>query len=191
MIRLGRTIKDTLTKRMQQPGASGVVSTAVAWAQRAAQRTPRLAKLADLLTMPPLTRTRPGTSKRVVLGAGRGGPIGITQPMADSSAKPGAPGQILYGEDPVPINVGRETITVTVTNTADRPITVGSHYHFAEANPGLSFDRRAAWGRRQNIIAGGMTRFDPGAAVEVELIPYAGRRVVAGFRGEGRGRLDG
>jgi urease beta subunit len=87
--------------------------------------------------------------------------------------------------------VGREVITLTVVNTGDRPITVGSHYHFAEANPALEFDRQAAWGRRQNIIASGMTRFDPGAPQEVELIPYAGRRVMPGFRGESPGQTDG
>jgi urease beta subunit len=101
-----------------------------------------------------------------------------------------APGEIVYGDGPVAINVGREVITVEVINTADRPITVGSHYHFAEVNPALQFDRKAAWGYRQNIIAGGMTRFDPGITQHVELVAFVGRRVAAGFRGECRGSLD-
>jgi urease beta subunit len=188
--RLGRTIKDTLTNQMQKPGPFGLASNAVSWAQKTAQQTPGLNKLADMLKMPPETRKRPGTGKHVVMGSGKGGAIAITHPGADSSAKPGSPGEILYGEGPVHINVGREPITLTVVNTGDRPITVGSHYHFAEANPALEFDRKAAWGRRQNIIAGGMSRFDPGAPQEVELIPYAGRRVMPGFRGESEGGSD-
>ncbi|RBY79487.1 urease subunit beta [Blastococcus sp. TF02-09] len=138
-----------------------------------------------------MTRKRPGSAQHVVMGAGRGGAIGITHPGADSSAIPGTPGEVLYGEGPVHINVGRPTRTVRVLNTADRAITVGSHYHFAEANPALQFDREVAWGHRQNIVAGGMTRFDPGAAQDVELVPYAGRQVMPGFRGESRGRSDG
>jgi urease beta subunit len=100
------------------------------------------------------------------------------------------PGGIVHDDGPVAINAGREVITVTVVNTADRPITVGSHYHFAEANPALQFDRKAAWGCHQNIIAGGITRFDPGITQEVELVSFAGRRIAAGFRGECKGRLD-
>lgn len=133
---------------------------------------------------------RQGSGKKVPLGSGKGGAIAITHPGADSSAKPGTPGEILYGDGPVPINTGREVVTVTVVNTADRPVSVGSHYHFAEANPALEFDRGAAWGRRQNIMAGGMTRFDPGVAQEVELVPFAGRRIAAGFRGTCQGPVD-
>jgi urease beta subunit len=81
--------------------------------------------------------------------------------------------------------------TVRVVNTSDRPITVGSHYHFAEVNEGLQFDRAAAWGKRQNILASGMTRFDPGAPQDVELVPFVGRRIAAGFRGDCGGQLDG
>jgi urease beta subunit len=102
----------------------------------------------------------------------------------------GTPGEIVYGDGPVTINAGRQVITVEVVNTADRPITVGSHYHFAEANPALRFDRKAAWGYRQNIIAGGMTRFDPGITQHVELVPFVGRRIAAGFRGACGGPLD-
>lgn len=68
---------------------------------------------------------------------------------------------------------------------------IGSHYHFAEANPALAFDRKAAWGRRLNVLSGGSVRFEPGAATDVELIPIAGQRVVAGLRGECGGPLDG
>jgi urease beta subunit len=191
MTSIGRTIKDTLTDQMQKPGRYGLASHAVSWAQKAAQRTPVLNKLTGVLATPPPTRRRPGSGQHVHLGSGKGGAIAITHPGADSSAEHGTPGQILYGEGAVPINVGREVITLTVVNTGDRPITVGSHYHFAEANPALEFDRQAAWGRRQNIIASGMTRFDPGAPQEVELIPYAGRRVMPGFRGESPGQTDG
>jgi urease subunit beta len=101
------------------------------------------------------------------------------------------PGEVLYGDGPVTINAGRPVTTLTVVNTADRPISVGSHYHFAEANPALDFDRKAAWGQHLAILAGAMLRFDPGATVEVELVPLAGRRIVAGLRGEAGGPLDG
>lgn len=104
---------------------------------------------------------------------------------------PLVPGEILYGDEPVVINAGREPITLRVCNTADRPIQVGSHYHFAEVNPGLDLDREAAWGRRLNIMSGGSVRFEPGAVEEVELIPIAGERIVAGLRGECGGKLDG
>ncbi|MFI7679247.1 urease subunit beta [Actinophytocola sp. NPDC049390] len=101
------------------------------------------------------------------------------------------PGQILYGTDPVVINEGADAVTLRVENGADRPIQVGSHYHFAEVNPALRFDRKAAWGRRLNVLSGGSVRFEPGAVEEVELIPIRGRRIVAGLRGECGGELDG
>jgi urease subunit beta len=100
------------------------------------------------------------------------------------------PGEVLYGDDPVVINAGKDVIKLRVVNTADRPIQVGSHYHFAEANPGLEFDRAAAWGRRLNVLSGGSMRFEPGAAEEVELIPIGGERIMAGLRGECGGKLD-
>lgn len=100
------------------------------------------------------------------------------------------PGEVIYGDEPVVINAGRDVITLRVSNTADRPIQVGSHYHFAEANPALEFDREAAWGRRLNVLAGGSMRFEPGAVEEAELIPIAGERIVAGLRGECGGKLD-
>lgn len=101
------------------------------------------------------------------------------------------PGEVIYGDGPVLINVEQEAITVSVENKADRPVQVGSHYHFAEVNPGLDFDRTAAWGRRLNILSGGSVRFEPGATEEVELIPIQGHRIVAGLRGDCAGALDG
>lgn len=194
---LRRTIADAVSNRMQQAREDSRVvrmtGRMTARVQRAAERNPRLVKVVDRVQrrMPEPTRKRPGTGEHVGLGAGRGGAIGITHPGADSSAKPHKPGQILYADEPVVINAGRDVITLTVVNTADRPVTVGSHYHFADANPALEFDREAARGRRQNIISGGMTRFDPGVRQEVELVPYAGRRVVPGFRTEEQFGTDG
>ncbi|WP_328459903.1 urease subunit beta [Streptomyces sp. NBC_00448] len=100
------------------------------------------------------------------------------------------PGEILTAAGAVPLNVGRPVTRLTVLNAADRPVQVGSHYHFAEANPALRFDRAAARGRRLNIAAGTAVRFEPGIPVEVELVPVAGQRVVAGLRGETAGPLD-
>ncbi|MET9932820.1 MULTISPECIES: urease subunit beta [unclassified Streptomyces] len=100
------------------------------------------------------------------------------------------PGEILYADGPVALNEGRPVTRLTVLNAADRPVQVGSHYHFAEVNPGLEFDRAAAHGRRLHIAAGTAVRFEPGIPVEVELVPIAGRRIVPGLRGETAGPLD-
>jgi urease subunit gamma/beta len=101
------------------------------------------------------------------------------------------PGEIIPAEGPdLVINDGYPTVTVEVANTGDRPIQVGSHYHFFETNPGLRFDRALARGMRLNIPAGTAVRFEPGQTREVELVPYAGDRVVYGFRGEVMGPLD-
>ncbi|MFE3736903.1 urease subunit beta [Streptomyces sp. NPDC059096] len=100
------------------------------------------------------------------------------------------PGEILYADEPVALNEGREVTRLTVVNTADRPVQVGSHYHFAEANPGLEFDRAAARGRRLHVAAGTAVRFEPGVPVAVALVPLAGLRVVPGLRGETGGSLD-
>ncbi|HEY5836554.1 urease subunit beta [Streptomyces sp.] len=100
------------------------------------------------------------------------------------------PGEILYADTPVPLNAGRPVTRLTVLNAADRPVQVGSHYHFAEANPGLRFDRTAAHGLRLNIAAGTAVRFEPGIPAEVELVPIGGQRIVAGLRGETGGALD-
>jgi urease subunit beta len=101
------------------------------------------------------------------------------------------PGEILYAHPPVTLNEGRPVTRLTVRNTADRPVQVGSHYHFAEANPGLDFDRAAARGLRLNIPAGTAVRFEPGIPAAVELVPLAGHRTVPGLRGETGGALDG
>ncbi|ARF58997.1 MULTISPECIES: urease subunit beta [Streptomyces] len=101
------------------------------------------------------------------------------------------PGQILYADEPVRLNEGLPLTRMTVLNAADRPVQVGSHYHFAEANPGLDFDRAAAHGMRLNVAAGSAVRFEPGIPTEVELVPIAGKRIVAGLRGETGGTLDG
>ncbi|MEE4543811.1 urease subunit beta [Streptomyces sp. V4-01] len=100
------------------------------------------------------------------------------------------PGGIRYGEGPVVLNEGRPVTRLTVLNAADRPVQVGSHYHFAEANPGLDFDRAAARGLRLNIAAGTAVRFEPGIPLDVELVPITGQRIVAGLRGAIGGPLD-
>jgi urease subunit beta len=100
------------------------------------------------------------------------------------------PGEIFVAEESVPLLSGRERLVVEVTNTADRPIQVGSHYHFAAVNTGLDFDRRASWGYRLAIPAGTAVRFEPGVVREVELVAIAGNRVVPGLRGEYAGALD-
>ncbi len=93
------------------------------------------------------------------------------------------PGEILTDAGDIQLNAGREEMILLVANTGDRPIQVGSHYHFAETNAALSFDRGAAHGHRLNIAAGTAIRFEPGQSREVALIPYAGARRVIGFRG--------
>ncbi|MFE2014501.1 urease subunit beta [Streptomyces sp. NPDC059491] len=100
------------------------------------------------------------------------------------------PGEILHGDGPVVLNEGRPVTRLTVLNAADRPVQVGSHYHFAEVNPGLEFDRAAAYGLRLHIAAGTAVRFEPGIPVDVELVPLAGRRIVPGLRGATAGPLD-
>ncbi|MFJ6087046.1 urease subunit beta [Streptomyces sp. NPDC092369] len=100
------------------------------------------------------------------------------------------PGEILFADDSIVYNAGREVTRLTVLNAADRPVQVGSHYHFAEANPGLEFDRAAARGKRLDIAAGTAVRFEPGIPVDVALVPLAGARVVPGLRGETGGALD-
>ncbi|MGW2388627.1 urease subunit beta [Streptomyces lydicamycinicus] len=101
------------------------------------------------------------------------------------------PGQILHADEPVRLNEGMPRTRLTVLNAADRPVQVGSHYHFAEANRGLDFDRAAAHGKRLNVPAGSAVRFEPGIPTEVELVPIGGKRIVMGLRGETGGTLDG
>jgi urease subunit beta len=100
------------------------------------------------------------------------------------------PGEIVCGPEPVELFAGRATIELVVVNAGDRPIQVGSHYHFAETNPALSFDRAAARGYRLAIPAGTSVRFEPGIERAVTLVALAGRRVVPGLRGEVAGPLD-
>ncbi|WP_433056953.1 urease subunit beta [Dactylosporangium sp. CS-033363] len=92
------------------------------------------------------------------------------------------PGEVLPGDGPVEINAGRAELALTVRNTGDRPVQVGSHYHFAEANDALEFDRAAALGHRLGVPAGTSVRFEPGVAREVVLVPLAGRQTVPGLR---------
>jgi urease subunit beta len=99
------------------------------------------------------------------------------------------PGEILTAEGDITLNADKTQITLMVANTGDRPIQVGSHYHFAETNPGLSFDRAAAHGHRLDIAAGTAVRFEPGQSREVRLVPYDGLRVVQGFNGKVMGKL--
>jgi len=100
------------------------------------------------------------------------------------------PGELLVDDGEIQINVGRKTIKVRVANTGDRPVQVGSHYHFYETNPALQFDREAARGFRLNIPAGTAVRFEPGQEREVELVAYAGKRKVYGFNARVMGSLD-
>lgn len=100
------------------------------------------------------------------------------------------PGEVITGDEPVVVNAGRAVLRLTVVNAGDRPVQVGSHYHFAEANPALDFDRAAARGHRLNIPAGTAVRFEPGIDRDVELVSLAGNRIVYGLRGETGGRLD-
>ncbi|NMN05108.1 MULTISPECIES: urease subunit beta [unclassified Novosphingobium] len=99
------------------------------------------------------------------------------------------PGEILCADGEIEINAGRPVLVLTVANTGDRPIQVGSHYHFAETNPALDFDRAAARGHRLDIASGTAVRFEPGQSRDVALIPYQGARVVIGFRGAVMGAL--
>lgn len=99
------------------------------------------------------------------------------------------PGELLTDGPDLDINTGRRTLTVVVENSGDRPVQVGSHYHFAESNPALRFDRAAARGMRLNIASGTAVRFEPGQQRTVELVDYAGAREVYGFRAEVQGPL--
>ena len=100
------------------------------------------------------------------------------------------PGEVIAADGEIELNAGRETVTLSVANTGDRPIQVGSHYHFFETNAALDFDRDQALGYRLNIPAGTAVRFEPGQTREVELVAYAGDRHVYGFRGQVMGALD-
>ncbi|MDC8784884.1 urease subunit beta [Roseateles koreensis] len=99
------------------------------------------------------------------------------------------PGELLTPEGELDLNPGRRTLSLVVRNEGDRPIQVGSHYHFAETNAALGFDRAAARGMRLNIASGLAVRFEPGQQRTVELVELAGERVVYGFRGQVQGKL--
>lgn len=115
--------------------------------------------------------------------------------MADDAETALIPGQILLAQAPIQLNASAPRTVMTVVNRGDRPVQVGSHYHFAEANAALDFDRDAAWGLRLDIPAGTAVRFEPGLPKEVGLVPIAGRRSVTGLRGlsgaREAGLLDG
>jgi urease subunit beta len=100
------------------------------------------------------------------------------------------PGQVMPADGDIALNAGRVSIELSVANTGDRPIQVGSHYHFFEVNPALRFDRARARGMRLDIPSGTALRFEPGQQRRIHLIPYAGTRRVVGFRGEVMGNLD-
>ena len=99
------------------------------------------------------------------------------------------PGEVFTAQGDIILNADRDAITLLVANTGDRPVQVGSHYHFAETNPGLSFDRAAAHGTRLDIPAGTAVRFEPGQTREVKLVPYGGLRKVYGFNAKVMGDL--
>ena len=99
------------------------------------------------------------------------------------------PGQVITQDGDIVLNADRPTLRLTIANTGDRPVQVGSHYHFAEVNPGLAFDRAAARGFRLDIPAGTAIRFEPGQSREVQLVALAGDRIVIGFRGDVMGAL--
>ena len=99
------------------------------------------------------------------------------------------PGEMFIKDGEITLNSGRKTVMLTVTNTGDRPIQVGSHYHFFETNPALAFDRRKARGMRLDIAAGTAVRFEPGQTRDVTLVALAGKRRIYGFRGEVMGKL--
>jgi urease subunit beta len=99
------------------------------------------------------------------------------------------PGETFIQDGDITLNVGRKTVSLSVSNTGDRPIQVGSHYHFFETNPALKFDRRKARGMRLNIPAGTAVRFEPGQTREVTLVALAGKRTIYGFRQDVMGKL--
>jgi urease subunit beta len=101
------------------------------------------------------------------------------------------PGELFIKDGEIELNKGRKTVTLTVANTGDRPIQVGSHYHFFETNPALRFDRKKSRGMRLDIAAGTAVRFEPGQTREVTLVAITGSRTIYGFRGEVMGRLKG
>jgi urease subunit gamma/beta len=135
--------------------------------------------IAELVTEVQVEATFPDGTKLVTVH----NPIPRQPPMGIGGVIPAA--------GAIDLNVGRATVTLEVANTGDRPIQVGSHYHFAETNPALRFDRAKARGFRLDIAAGTAVRFEPGQTRTVELVAFGGDRIVEGFRGEVMGKLDG
>ncbi|MGI2293812.1 urease subunit beta [Paenibacillus sp. GXUN7292] len=101
------------------------------------------------------------------------------------------PGEYILKEDKIICNEGKEINVISVTNTGDRPVQVGSHFHFYEVNEALQFDREQSYGKRLNIPAGAAVRFEPGDAKEIQLIPFAGERRIYGFNNKVDGSLEG
>ena len=134
--------------------------------------------IAELITEVQVEATFPDGTKLVTVHQ----PIPVRTPIGI--------GAVTTADGAIEINAGRATQRVTVANTGDRPIQVGSHYHFFEVNPALEFDRAAARGFRLDIAAGTAVRFEPGQTRTVDLVAYDGARVVQGFRGEVMGPLD-
>ena len=99
------------------------------------------------------------------------------------------PGELFIKDGEIELNAGRKTVVLSVTNTGDRPIQVGSHYHFFETNPALRFNRKKTRGMRLAIAAGTAVRFEPGQTRDVQLVAFAGKRTVYGFRGDVMGKL--
>jgi urease subunit beta len=114
----------------------------------------------------------------------------LRRPRNDErEAQPMIPGEMFIQPGDITLNAGRKTVTLTVANTGDRPIQVGSHYHFFETNPALKFDRKKARGMRLDIAAGTAVRFEPGQTREVTLVALAGKRTIYGFRQGVMGKL--
>src|SRR5215210_6610890 len=110
-------------------------------------------------------------------------------PCMSRSGETMIPGEYFIKDGDIELNAGRKTVTLSVTNSGDRPIQVGSHYHFFETNPALKFERKRARGMRLNIAAGTAVRFEPGQTREVTLVALAGKRTIYGFRGDVMGKL--
>lgn len=134
--------------------------------------------VAELITEVQVEATFPDGTKLVTVHQ----PIPVKKALGIGAVQPAA--------GTIDLNVGRETRTIEVANTGDRPIQVGSHYHFFEVNPALKFDRQSARGFRLDVPAGTAVRFEPGQTRTVQLVAYAGERVAQGFRGEVMGKLD-
>lgn len=136
--------------------------------------------VADLIPAIQVEATFPDGTKLVTVHE----PIRRVVNDGEKPSSTAKPGELVLRDEPITINEGRPTVTLKVKNTGDRPVQVGSHYHFAEVNPALEFDRSKAVGYRLDIPAGTAARFEPGDEKEVQLVAYGGKRAVYGFRGE-------